>query len=105
MAKRVSQVKQKVDIISPGSLVQAGEIVESSELVAVEYYSTIPKTVMVNKHEYVFTVQHNVCLGWVQRADVPAVLAIVGGCCNNKRPGVFRLASETNVRIWKTGDR
>jgi len=73
--------------------------------VAIRYFQTVPRVVTVNKRNYAFVVQHNICLSWVYPEDVSAVLKIVGGCCGNKNPGAYRICNALNVKLWQTGDR
>jgi len=82
-----------------------GAVVNENGQVAIRYYQTIPKRVTVNKHDYAFSVQHNVSLAWVEESDVATLLNTVGGCCGNPQKGVFKLCSQTNVNLWRTGER
>lgn len=73
--------------------------------IAIEYYQCVPKQVTVHKKTYCFVIQWNVCLAWVEPEDVPEILAIKGGCCGQKKAGVFRYANQGNVNIWTRGRR
>jgi hypothetical protein len=49
--------------------------------------------------EYVAITQANICMAWVDTADVDFILAKRDGCCGGKRQS-FRLANEADVRRW-----
>ena len=74
--------------------------------VALRYYQ--PAQVLVNNtttgNQYVFVVQHNVSMAFVDKADVANLLNRRGGCCNKKRR-LFGLASDDIVRVWQEGGR
>lgn len=70
--------------------------------VAMTNRQPIPKLIRVKNKEYLFSVQHTVSLAWIDPGDVPAVLSIVGGCCNNRQPQ-FREANDMQVKVWLEG--
>lgn len=49
--------------------------------------------------EYVAVTQANICLAWVDPADIDFILAKKDGCCGGKRQSFF-LANEADVRRW-----
>jgi hypothetical protein len=49
--------------------------------------------------EYVAITQANICMAWVDPADVDFILAKKDGCCGGKRQSFF-LANEADVRRW-----
>lgn len=49
---------------------------------------------------YDFIYRNNVSMAWATPEDVPCLLAVRGGCCGNKRPGVIQHASELDARYW-----
>jgi hypothetical protein len=49
--------------------------------------------------EYVAITQANICMAWIDPADVGHVLAKKDGCCGGKRQS-FYLANEADVRRW-----
>lgn len=53
--------------------------------------------------QYVFAMRANISLAWIPPDDVPCCLALLGGCCGQKRPGVIIYASEAAVRQWTNG--
>jgi len=99
--------KSTKNLVEPGNLVQSGKVLPSDDLIPIEYYMTVPHVINVRGRDYAFVVQHNVCMGMIQRADVDAVLALRGGCgsCGNAKTGIYHIPSETNVNIWRTGER
>ena len=65
--------------------------------VYIEHFNT-------NNSEYTWP-NYNVSIGVVDEADLPVILAIQARiCCGRTKPKYF-LASELNVRIWKTGSQ
>ncbi len=75
--------------------------------VAMRYMRLIPTTVHCgpskNGRDYAFVVKANINLSWVEATDVPCCLAVWGGCCGEKKPGVIIYASEADVRQWTKG--
>lgn len=49
--------------------------------------------------EYVAITQANICLAWVDQADVDFILTKRDGCCGKKQQS-FHLANEADVRRW-----
>jgi len=49
--------------------------------------------------EYVAITQANICMAWVDSADVDFILAKKDGCCGGKQQS-FSLANESDVRRW-----
>lgn len=49
--------------------------------------------------EYVAVTQANICMAWVDPADVDFILTKKDGCCGGKRQS-FYLANESDVRRW-----
>lgn len=78
-------------------------MVEQDEKIALAYYQTIPQVIKVNGHEYLFGVRANICMAWVLKDDVSAVLNIVKVCCGGNKRHVYRYASEDDVRRWTNG--
>ena len=56
-----------------------------------------------DKRQYVFSMRANISLAWVAESDVPCCLALVGGCCGQKKPGIIIYASEADIRQWTRG--
>ena len=50
-------------------------------------------------NEYVAVTQANICLAWIDPADLENVLARKSGCCGRKSQA-FHLASAADVRQW-----
>lgn len=67
---------------------------------AVKYYQPRQKDVRVGEDLYRFFVKANIAMAWVKNEHVDQVLSVRGGCCGQKKPGVFRLANEDDVRRW-----
>jgi len=70
--------------------------------VYIRYGQPIPKFIKINGKELVCNVQHGISMLVVDESDVPALLAVQGGCCGGTKL-VFSLASELAVKVWKDG--
>jgi hypothetical protein len=68
--------------------------------VAITYYQQVQKFVEAHGSQYVFVVRGNISLAWVKPEDVDAILGILGGCCGQRKPGVFRLSNDSDARRW-----
>lgn len=71
-----------------------------SSPVPIVYYQCVQKLIRVRDAQYVFTIRHNISLSYVDPEHVDAILNIRGGCCGGQKKGVFRLATEQEIRIW-----
>ena len=71
--------------------------------VALCYYQPIPKLIELTTGKgYYFDCQHSVSLSWVDPQDVPALLALRGGCCGQVTP-LCHEAGEMEVKVFQTG--
>lgn len=52
-------------------------------------------------NEYLFVTQHNICGALVDPADVDFIAAKRGGCCGQRRAGVFRVGTDTERKKWE----
>lgn len=50
--------------------------------------------------EYVAQTFANICLAWVDPADVANILTRRGGCCGGAKRQLFHCASADDVRRW-----
>jgi hypothetical protein len=74
---------------------------EEQEQVAIQYYQNMRHMVTCpNGHQYVFVVEANICLSWVAKEDVDYILNLKGGCCGQKKAGVYVRANESSIRRW-----
>jgi len=74
--------------------------------VAVKYYQTIPKKIHIAGTTYVFSVRNNISLCWIQEEHVSTVLSMTKTCCGgSKKSGIFRIATETDLRRHTYGGR
>jgi hypothetical protein len=78
----------------------AAPIQDENGNVAMRYYQTIRVLTKCGPTEYIFDTQANICMAWINPADVSCILGKRGGCCGQKRPGVFSYANSSNVRQW-----
>lgn len=73
--------------------------------IAVRRLRQAPKVVRVGNNPYVFSIQNNVVLGWVNEEHLQQVLNIPHTCCGGSKKKQFILASETDVRRFYHGGR
>jgi hypothetical protein len=78
--------------------------VYSDSKVAVRYHQPVPKYVKIGGKEYVCDVKHGVSMLLVEESEVPALLAVEGGCCGGKKK-VFSLCGQEAFNVWSTGHR
>lgn len=79
----------------------ASPIADLNGNIALVYYQQLGRVLTkCGQAEYVFITHANICLTWAHPDHVPCVLAKKGGCCGQKRPGIFRYANASNVRQW-----
>ena len=64
------------------------------------YYQCVQKLIKVRNKQYVFVIRYSISLAYVEPEHVDAILNITGGCCGGKKKGVFRRASDQEIRIW-----
>lgn len=64
-------------------------------LIAVEYYQPRYFSIAVanGARSYTFT-DRGMCLSWVMPEDVEEILSMKGGCCGQKKAGVFRIPQD-----------
>jgi hypothetical protein len=68
----------------------------------VVYFQPIPKLITVGKNSYYFNPQWAISWAWVNPEDVPALLALKGGCCGGHHP-VCHLANQLEFNVYSTG--
>ena len=72
-------------------------------LIAMKYMRKQRVIVKCNGRTHIFHMRANICMTWVPEEDVPCVLAVRGGCCGQKKPGVITFANEDDARRWNNG--
>jgi hypothetical protein len=72
--------------------------------VYVRYHQPVPKLIKFADKNMVTDVRWGVAMLLVEEEDVPAVLAVEGGCCGGKKK-VFSLPSQEAINVWETGHR
>ena len=75
-------------------------MIERDGKVAIKYFQQVGQKVQVGKDVYVFDVKMNVCMAWVKKEHVDAVLNIVKECCGGNKKKPYRLANELDVKRW-----
>lgn len=85
---------------------EGGRVVDELGRVAVRRMHQSPRHVKVNGNDYLFRIQHNISLAWIEPEDVEAVLSIRDrSCCNKPPKRINSLADETHARRWMYGGR
>lgn len=71
--------------------------------VALKKLNQTPQYVELSQSKgYVFSVQHNISLAWVDEQDTAKVLAVTKDChCGGPPKPLFIYASESDVAIWQ----
>ncbi len=64
------------------------------------YYQCVQKLVTIRKKQYVFMIKYNISLAYIEPEHVDSILNMRGGCCGNNKRGIFRMASDQEIRIW-----
>lgn len=81
-------------------------VLNEAGLAAMRYIRNIPTIVACggkNGRQHAFVVRANINIAWVPEADTACCLAVKGGCCGQKKPGVIVYANESDVRRWMNG--
>lgn len=78
----------------------ASPVVNDAGDYAMKYYSPGKVITRCNQYDYVFMTQANICMSWVQEEHIGCILNKRGGCCGQKRPGIFTYANAADVRRW-----
>jgi hypothetical protein len=58
-----------------------------------------------DRRNYVFHTRFTLCMSWVKECDAGCCLAVTGGCCGNRRPGIIVFANEDEIYRWTNGTR
>lgn len=89
------------ETVLPYTVTESGRVINSAGEVAIRYYMTIPHHIQVNGRDYVFVVNANICLAWVNPLDVDKLLAATKVCCGGQvNSGIYKLCDETHARRW-----
>jgi len=78
-------------------------IVNEAGQVAMRYGRQAPTHIKCGDRSYIFSVQANISLAWVEPEDIPCMLAKrdTSGCCGSSRRGpVISFCDETHLRRW-----
>jgi len=68
--------------------------------VAMTYFQNTGKHMRIGDGtEYMFAVNRNVCMSWVDPNHVDRILATTRKCCGNQSKRVFRLSSQQEVNL------
>jgi len=76
-------------------------MIERDGYVAVKYFQPIDNRVQVSGGFYVFSVRRNVSMAWVLKHHVQEVLNYTKRCCGGSLNHPYRLANDSDVRIWE----
>jgi len=80
-------------------------ITDDAGNVALSYYQNTNKVVTIGSTTYIFRVQRNVNLAWIQPEHVETILAMKKTCCGGRSNGVFRYTTEQQLRVWNGAER
>lgn len=75
-------------------------MIEQDGNVAITYFQEVPQQVKIGDTTYRFAVHANICMAWVKKEHVQAVLNITRTCCGGNKRHPYREANETQVRRW-----
>lgn len=65
------------------------------------YYQPVNKLItMGDGTQYFFSVQKDISLAYVEPEHVDNLLNKRGGCCGSNKKGIFRRATDQEIRIW-----
>jgi hypothetical protein len=78
----------------------ASPVSNGDGLFLMKYYNPGRIITRCAQHDYVFITQANICASWVEEAHVGCILNKRGGCCGQKRPGIFTYANAADARRW-----
>jgi len=78
-------------------------ILDAQGKIAVKYRRQQRVNVACNGSHYIFSMKANISMCWVLPGDLDCVLAVKGGCCGQRKPGIFIFASESDARRWTNG--
>ena len=67
---------------------------------AMKYFQPMPQNVKVGENVYHFEPKKNISMAWVKDEHVNAVLSLVKVCCGGNKTHPYRLANDSDVRIW-----
>lgn len=89
-----------MDSMHPINSVIPADAISRNGLVAMKYKRKQRLIAKCGKRTHIFNMQANICMAWIPIEDVPCALALKGGCCDEKKPGVVTFANEADVRRW-----
>lgn len=78
-------------------------MVEEDGKIAIRHWNSNPVAQVVNGNLYHFVPQYGASIAWVLPEDVPAMLDIKAAICCGVKKSKFDYATETAVKVWKTG--
>lgn len=78
-------------------------VVDETDRVAIRYHQPAQVVTECGPRQYIFVPKANLSIAWVPQSDAQCVLDKRGGCCGQRRPGVFTYANASHVRQWTNG--
>lgn len=97
MMTLVYTLQQALDTSIPDTV---QPIVNGDGRTAMKHYQVGQIIVKCGQTDYIFRTRANICMDWIVDSDIACVLAKKGGCCGQKRPGIFSYANASAVRRW-----
>jgi len=77
-----------------------GRVVDDNGMVAIRCFPPTAQPITVPGGAYMFEIRRNVCMVWVHPAHADIILNTTKQCCGGQLSRPFRLASESDARIW-----
>lgn len=78
----------------------ASPVVIEDGSIAMKYYQTVKIMTQCSRIDYIFMVFANINIAWISPEHVQCILDKRGGCCGQRRPGVFSYANAADARRW-----
>jgi len=76
-------------------------MIEQDGKVAIKYFQNIPHQIRIGSKNYLFMVKANICMCWINKGDVPTILAKTKTCCGgNRYRNVYKYANDLDVKRW-----
>jgi hypothetical protein len=78
----------------------ASPIVSEAGDYLMKYYNPGRIMTRCNQYDYIFITEANICASWVKEEHLGCIQNKKGGCCGQRRPGVFSFANASDARRW-----
>jgi hypothetical protein len=75
-------------------------VIDDNGSFAMKYYQPGKIMTQCSRHDYIFMTFANINMTWILPEHVQCILDKRGGCCGQRRPGVFSYANAADTRRW-----